>query len=80
VQKAIVGKTHSPIVFLYIFLDITKCHEKKSFAEDHQVHCISTSWAFKNFFCLGAEIFELEVQRAISGRSNLANLLLYMFL
>jgi len=66
--------------YFYTFFDITKCHEKKSFAEEHQVHCISTSWAFFWNFCLGAEIFELEVQRAMVRRPFMSNLLSYMFL
>jgi len=46
VQRAIVWKTHFPHCIYILFFDITKCHEKKSFVEEHQVHCISTSWAF----------------------------------
>jgi len=46
VQRAIVCKTHFPHCIYIISFDITKCYEKKSFVEEHQVHCISTSWAF----------------------------------
>jgi len=78
--KSYCQKTHFPELFLYIFFDITKCHEKKSFAEEHHIYYIPTSWAFFFNFFLGAEIFELKVQRAMVRRPNLPNLLLYMFL
>jgi len=41
-----VQKTLSQECILILFFDITKCHEKKSFIEKHQVRSISTSWAF----------------------------------
>jgi len=38
-SKSYGQKTHISPIFTHFF-DITKCHEKKSFAEEHQVHCI----------------------------------------